>query len=108
MPNPFQKDEKIAEETSAEHQGRLRTFEHERGIWASYVYIPGPRTEMIQTLQSKLIGLIKANIKNDDKSLEIHPIDDFHMSLTRTSVLRHHWIDEFIRSVQNSLNNVQR
>lgn len=67
----------------------------------------GPKTEMIQTLQSELISLIKASIK-DESSLEVHPIDDFHMSLTRTSVLRHHWIDEFVRSVQNSLNNVQR
>lgn len=67
----------------------------------------GPKNEMIQTLQSELISLIKANIK-DETSLEVHPIDDFHMSLTRTSVLRHHWIDEFVRSVQNILNNVQR
>lgn len=62
---------------------------------------------MMQILQSKLIGLIKANNK-DESLFEIHTIDDFHMSLTRTSVLRHHWIDEFVRSVQNSLNNVQR
>lgn len=62
---------------------------------------------MIQILQSKLIGLIKTSIK-DESSLEVHPIDDFHMSLTRTIILRHHWINEFVRSVQKSLQNVQR
>ena len=29
------------EDDPDEHDGRIRTFAHERGNWASYVYAPG-------------------------------------------------------------------
>lgn len=39
LPNPFKSAEKTVEDTSNEHNGRIRSFPHERGIWATYVYI---------------------------------------------------------------------
>lgn len=42
------------------------------------------------------------------EAVEFHPIDELHMSLTRTVVLQHHWIDEFVRGIENGLKNEQR
>lgn len=34
--------------------------------------------------------------------------DDFHVSLTRTIVLRHHWIEGFIASIKKQLSDFKR
>lgn len=39
LPNPFKAEKKIEQEAAAKHNGRVRSFPHERGIWATYVYI---------------------------------------------------------------------
>lgn len=66
----------------------------------------GPLTQSIQTLQNELINIITMNPTFE--SIDIHPIEELHLSLTRTTILRHHWIDEFVRSVQNNFKNVSR
>lgn len=57
-------------------------------------------------MQDEILSLIKST--NTLGTIEFHPIEELHMSLTRTVVLRHHWIDEFARSIQNSLKNSKR
>ena len=37
----FGGEEVDTEDDVTDHEGRIRTFAHERGNWASYVYIPG-------------------------------------------------------------------
>ena len=34
--------------------------------------------------------------------------DDFHISLSRTFVLKHHWIDSFVNSVRSALQSTNR
>lgn len=41
-------------------------------------------------------------------SVPLRPTDDFHISLTRTVVLRHHWIELFVQSVKDRLFSVKR
>lgn len=74
--------------------------------FANDLSVSGPTTESIQTMQSEMMDQISAI--TDDESIDVHLMEELHMSLTRTSILRHHWIDEFIRSVQNSLQNIPK
>lgn len=128
LPNPFKSAEKTVEDTSNEHNGRIRSFPHERGIWATYVYIQckkpsnnhlmyftsctnknfvlGPKTELVGKLQTDLLGEIKSDAAFD--SIDLWPFDDLHMSLTRTLVLQHHWIDEFVRTIDARIKLVKR
>ena len=37
----FEDDAGASADDSSKHDGRVRTFEHVRGNWSSYVYVPG-------------------------------------------------------------------
>lgn len=42
LPNPFEKPTQVEQnerDNASEHEGRVRLFPHERGNWATYVYI---------------------------------------------------------------------
>lgn len=66
----------------------------------SSIELSGRRNESIEMLQRTL----KFSIENDVNcvNIEIHQMEELHMSLSRTVILRHHWIDEFIRSITNA------
>lgn len=66
----------------------------------------GPRSDAIDKLQSELLDVISST--KGFETVQFHPIEDLHISVTRTVVLRHHWIDEFIRSIENSLKNAHK
>ena len=34
--------------------------------------------------------------------------EDFHVSLTRTVVLRHHWIEDFVAQIRKSVSQIPR
>jgi hypothetical protein len=38
----------------------------------------------------------------------LKPVDELHISLTRTVVLRHHWIESFFESVQQCIKELPR
>ncbi|CAL1280302.1 unnamed protein product [Larinioides sclopetarius] len=88
--------EEIVEDPSM-HSGKIRSFPHERGIWATYVFIeynPEPAFyEMIDNLR-KIAS---------SHGIELQIPEDFHISLTRTLKLRHHWIVPFIDSLKAKL-----
>lgn len=65
-----------------------------------------PKTDFIRRLQDDLLNQIKST--KTLETIEFHPIEDLHLSLTRTVVLQHHWIDEFVRSVEQKLKNTNR
>lgn len=44
--------------------------------------------------------------KKNGYNLEI--CEDFHVSLSRTVVLRHHWIEGFTSSLRKQMNDIQR
>ncbi|VVC24277.1 U6 snRNA phosphodiesterase Usb1 [Cinara cedri] len=80
----------------ASHQGRERLFEHERGNWATYVYIPCPEMELVEIIQENLTEYGLEIIKNP------------HISLTRTVVLQYHWIQRFINDIKSKLMPILR
>ncbi|KAM9375402.1 U6 snRNA phosphodiesterase 1 [Pholidichthys leucotaenia] len=89
-------------EDSSLHSGRIRTFKHERGIWASYVYFPYHPEEEFAELLDQLISVAGTH------GVVLTPQEDFHLSLSQTVVLRHHWILPFTRSLRTSLAHCKR
>lgn len=53
LPNPLREEVSASKSTEnsdpSTHDGRVRTFAHERGIWATYVYIACKLTVLINT-----------------------------------------------------------
>lgn len=46
---------------------------------------------------------IISNIAHILHNLQLEPVDDYHISLTKTLILRHHWIDSFVDTVRKKL-----
>jgi len=83
----------------AEHGGRMRSFKHERGNWATYVYVPATAcVDQLEEFQTEAIARLEPH-------LELQPNESLHLSLSRTVVLQYHQIDEFSRSLQSALNS---
>lgn len=80
----------------SKHGGRVRTFAHERGNWASYVYIPFDDDSWCRELSDSLVKCLR--LTND-----FQMVDHFHISLSRTFVMRHHWIDPMVESLRLEL-----
>ncbi|XP_018564065.1 U6 snRNA phosphodiesterase [Anoplophora glabripennis] len=97
VPNIFLSDDKTTEsfDDPLLHSGKLRTFPHERGNWATYVYIPYEENEGI----NELIDVIRKCTHDVD----IKKTDNFHISLTKTIVLKHHWISLFANSIRTKM-----
>lgn len=135
LPNPLklQIESQNAVENCGEYNGRKRSFPHERGIWATYVYIGcksvpvllgfyekklkgfknlplnnyiGPLNDSIQKCQDELSSQLQSI--DAFKSTKFHAEETPHMSLTRTIVLRHHWINEFIQSIEKNVSGLKR
>lgn len=81
------------------HSGRIRSFPHVRGNWASFVYIQYTGEEnflnLINKLQTQLSDIDEPCFK----------CDDFHISLSKTIVLQYHLITSFTSSLQTILSN---
>lgn len=46
---------------------------------------------------------VVSSILSSLKVLNMQPVDDFHISLTKTFILRHHWISSFVDTVRKKL-----
>lgn len=96
-------DEEDAEtEDSSLHGGRIRSFKHERGNWASYVYLPYHPEEEFMELLEALLSFASAH--GAVWTLQ----EEFHLSLSQTVVLRHHWIQPFTQSLKAGLMHCKR
>lgn len=84
-------------EDSSLHDGRVRSFKHERGNWATYVYFPYHPEEGFGELLEELLSLAGAH------GVILTPQEEFHLSVSQTVVLRHHWIQPFTRSLRAGL-----
>ncbi|ETN67715.1 hypothetical protein AND_000488 [Anopheles darlingi] len=81
-----------------DHEGRQRSFPHERGIWASYVYIDYEGQEGLERMQQEWNQELRAaGIK------DFQPVGHLHLSLTKTFTIRHHNIVPFVGSLQELL-----
>lgn len=83
---------------------KIRLFVNK--LFVCYTFHTDPNEELISKLQDEILKVLKSTVSLE--SIEFHKIDDLHLSLTRTVVLRHHWINEFVQSVEQSLQNTNR
>ncbi|XP_053552891.1 U6 snRNA phosphodiesterase 1 [Bombina bombina] len=84
------------------HGGRIRNFKHERGNWATYVYIPFQPREEFWDLLDELLSMAA------DHGVILNKMSEFHISQSQTVVLRHHWIDPFVQSLRDRLHTMYR
>lgn len=89
-------------EDSTLHGGRIRSFRHERGNWATFVYIPYDPVEDFRPLLEELLLVARAH------GVVLTPQEEFHLSLSQTVVLRHHWIQPFTQSLRAGLVHCKR
>lgn len=85
------------------HDGRIRSIKHERGNWASFVYINVSNTDLIGRMQVDLSKLIE-----ESTALKVKNIDSVHLSLTKLLILSHHWIDSFIEKITSQVEEKKR
>lgn len=71
--------------------------------FSKFNLLTDPKGDVVEALQNSMTELIQKRLPD----IEIHPIDEPHMSFTRTVILRYHWIDEFVSSVKSSLDNLR-
>jgi len=102
LPTPFaiQNPTTEHEDLPALHENRIRSFPHERGNWASFVHLPW---NVSQRLTRGIESILLCCKEND---VDLTLCDDFHISLSRTVILRHHWIEGFTSSVRKQIENV--
>ncbi|XP_020299579.1 U6 snRNA phosphodiesterase [Pseudomyrmex gracilis] len=73
------------------HDGRIRSFKHERGNWATLVYINYIASDSLYTWMKSVIN---------DLPVQGDIIPSFHISLSRTLILKYHWIESFVDSLK--------
>ncbi|XP_065161064.1 U6 snRNA phosphodiesterase 1 [Atheta coriaria] len=100
VPALFKNNKQQINSNSEENNGRIRSFAHERGNWATYLYIPYISNYGVE----ELINTIKTEIQH----IELHPVDHFHISLTKTVILKYHWIDSFVSTVATKIKGLRR
>ncbi|KAF4094988.1 U6 snRNA phosphodiesterase 1 isoform X2 [Onychostoma macrolepis] len=98
----FRESEEQWSDKSEEHEGRQRSFQHERGNWATYVFCPYDPEEAFLELLNEMMEVASA------QSIPLTLSEEFHLSLSKTVVLRHHWIQPFIQSIRTSLTQFQK
>ncbi|XP_048828288.1 U6 snRNA phosphodiesterase 1 isoform X2 [Brienomyrus brachyistius] len=94
-------EEKVTEDSSL-HGGRVRSFQHERGNWATYVYLPYHPEDGFLELLEEMSRLSTTH------GFQLTRSTEFHLSLSQTVVLRHHWIQPFVMSLQTGLAQCSR
>ncbi|XP_061078422.1 U6 snRNA phosphodiesterase 1 isoform X1 [Conger conger] len=98
----FRETEDPSVEDSSLHGGRVRSFQHERGNWATYVYLPYDPDEVFLELVGAMMQVVSAH------GLSLNWAEEFHVSLSQTVVLRHHWIQPFVLSLRTGLASYPR
>ncbi|XP_052060691.1 U6 snRNA phosphodiesterase 1-like [Mytilus californianus] len=93
----FDKEEQH-EDDSSKHGGRIRTFSHEIGNWATLVFIPYEADNHLTDMVEELLLCLRP--------LEFNMMDEFHMSLSRTVTIRHHWIQSLVDSLQSKITSL--
>ncbi|XP_076373936.1 U6 snRNA phosphodiesterase 1 [Tachypleus tridentatus] len=88
---------KPCKDDTKQHEGRIRSFPHERGMWATYVYVPYIPSPEFLNLSNLLVGVAL------QQDVRFTLSEDFHLSLSHTQQLRHHWIEPFIDSLKTAL-----
>ncbi|XP_060080296.1 U6 snRNA phosphodiesterase 1-like [Ylistrum balloti] len=88
----FAEKSRTHQDDPEKHDGRIRSFAHEEGSWATHVHIPYDHDSRFNDLVSELLLCLRP--------LDFKPMESFHISLSRTVSLRHHWIKSLTDSLQ--------
>ncbi|ESO89820.1 hypothetical protein LOTGIDRAFT_164857 [Lottia gigantea] len=94
------KQQKKHEDNPVRHEGRIRSFEHVEGNWATHVYIPYLKEDRFISMVDEVLKCLHP--------LDFHKMSEFHLSLSRTVTIRHHWIDSLTQSLQKSFQHINR
>ncbi|XP_026544784.1 U6 snRNA phosphodiesterase isoform X3 [Notechis scutatus] len=97
-----QEEKERVEDDCSKHEGRLRTFPHERGNWATHVYMPCKAGEDFLDLLQLLLICGRTYVP------QLKGQEEFHISLSQGVVLRHHWINSFVQSLKGRLASCHR
>uniref|UniRef100_A0A4P6D7C4 U6 snRNA phosphodiesterase n=2 Tax=Rhodnius TaxID=13248 RepID=A0A4P6D7C4_RHOPR len=97
LPNSFKlvSQEEVKDDPK-KHEGRIRSYPHQRGNWNSLIFVPYRKNGPFDLLRDQIIDLCQPKI-------EMKKIEEPHISLTRTFILLYHWIDDFVAAVKKSL-----
>jgi len=87
----LERDKEIVHDDPSLHDGRIRSFAHEKNNWATYVYIDLQDCELDEA-KNFLV-----------KELVLEPIEHHHLSISRVVSARHHWIDPLVKSLKENL-----
>lgn len=87
--------QQIHEDDPSKHDGKIRSFPHMEGNWATHLYIPYEADEEFLDLINQLFLCLQP--------LEFQLMKEFHLSLSRTVYIRHHWIQLLTQSISNKL-----
>ncbi|XP_064611371.1 U6 snRNA phosphodiesterase 1-like [Liolophura sinensis] len=79
-----------------QHSGRKRSFAHMEGNWATFVYVPYNADEHLLRLRDDLFKCLRPYG-------DFQPMDDHHISLSRTVSIRHHWIEPMLATLREGI-----
>ncbi|XP_062513320.1 U6 snRNA phosphodiesterase 1-like isoform X2 [Corticium candelabrum] len=105
-------DGEIECDDAAQHDGRIRSFPHVTGNWATYVFAPFHTNSsfgaLVTHLTDELTECLKcsdANMQRDTlaPSMNLMHAKELHISVSRTVTIRHHWIRPLIDCLQKEL-----
>jgi hypothetical protein len=99
LPVPFEKlKSEIIRDNPNEHQGRRRQIEHVEGNWASHIFIDCSfLNENLGGFSDKVIEMFKQS------STSINKIESPHLSLSKTFILKFHWIENFTKVLAENI-----
>lgn len=83
------------------HQGRIRSFAHQRGNWSTHVFIPYPYKNLLSFMDEINVFL------SYDKDGKWKTMEGFHLSLSKTVVIPHHCIEPMQTCLKESLHLTQ-
>ncbi|XP_046843265.1 U6 snRNA phosphodiesterase-like [Xenia sp. Carnegie-2017] len=86
------------------HQGRTRGFNHFPGNWATHVFVPFDLPETFDLF----ISYLRKIWSNEDFELHIFDTRDFHVSISRTVPIRHHWIKPLTKLLEHGFHGKRR
>ncbi|XP_071083617.1 U6 snRNA phosphodiesterase 1-like [Haliotis cracherodii] len=87
--------EKKRREDNSKHGGRIRSFAHVEGNWATFVYVPVTPDDRLLELFTSLLSCLRP--------LQFQLMSDHHVTLSRTVVIRHHWIESLRDTLKENL-----
>lgn len=94
LPMPFKKSFECSElDNPYDHQGRKRQIPHIEGNWSSHIFIDCTTLKITEGLR-QFFEEVKA------KFCEINFIKTPHLSLSKTFILKYHWIENFCTALK--------